>query len=95
MDHSNHAGGTGATSTGNGLPNLFYVQKMYWVVLGAAVAVATLINVLNKVLALQRYHLRVVFHCRCWLTHLKIPVETVEAKVHLLVVLRHNYSCRA
>ncbi|KAF7504921.1 hypothetical protein GJ744_001568 [Endocarpon pusillum] len=42
-------------STGEGVPNLFYMQKMYWAVLGAAIACATLINVLNKVLALQRY----------------------------------------
>jgi hypothetical protein len=55
MDHSSHAGGMGSTSVGNGVPNLFYVQKMYWVVIGAGIAFATLVNVLDKVLALQRY----------------------------------------
>lgn len=64
MDHSHHAGGMGGISTGNGALNLFYVQKMYWAVLGAAIAFATLINVLNKVLALQRYHSGVVFQPR-------------------------------
>ena len=55
MDHSSHAGGMGSTSVGGGVPSLFYIQKMYWAVIGAAIAFATLANVLNKVLALQRY----------------------------------------
>lgn len=55
MDHSSHAGGMGSMSMGDGVPNLFYVQRMYWAVLGASIGFATLVNVLNKVQALQRY----------------------------------------
>lgn len=55
MDHSSHAGGMGSMSTGGGIPSLFYIQKVYWALLGAAIAFATLVNVLNKVQALERY----------------------------------------
>jgi hypothetical protein len=54
MDHSDHAGGMGSMSMQEGVPNLFYLQRMYWALIGAAIAFATMINVLNKLLALQR-----------------------------------------
>ena len=44
----------GSSPMADGVPDLFYVQRMYWVVLGAAIAFGTLINVLNKLLALER-----------------------------------------
>jgi len=53
--HTSHAGGVGGTSVESGVPDLFYIQRMYWAVIGAAIAFAALINVTNKVLALQRY----------------------------------------
>lgn len=55
MAHSSHAGGMGGMSMGAAATDLFYVQRMYWAVLGAAIAFATMVNVMNKVLALQRY----------------------------------------
>ncbi|OAX80758.1 hypothetical protein ACJ72_04899 [Emergomyces africanus] len=56
MSHAGHGGGGGgggATSTGNG-PSYFYMQQMYWAVVGSAIGVATMGNVLNKILAAQR-----------------------------------------
>ncbi|KAL9125378.1 MAG: hypothetical protein Q9217_005413 [Psora testacea] len=47
-------GGMGSMSMGDGLPNLFYMQKMYWAVVGAAIGVATLANILNNILLRQR-----------------------------------------
>ena len=55
MDNSSHGGGMGGMSTGAGVPNNFYIQKTYWAVVGAALALATAVNVLNKILAWQRY----------------------------------------
>lgn len=54
MDHSSHGGGMGSSPMADGLPDLFYVQKIYWIVLGVAIACGTLVNVLNKLLALER-----------------------------------------
>lgn len=47
--------GMGSMDMGPGIPGLFYMAKMYWVVIGSVVAFATLVNVLNKILAYQRY----------------------------------------
>ena len=58
MDHGS-AHGMGGMDMGSRVPGLFYMAKMYWVIVGAAVAFATCINVLNKVLAYQRYLLTV------------------------------------
>lgn len=44
----------GSMSMGPGVPGLFYLQKMYWAVVGAAIAAATVVNLLNHVLARQR-----------------------------------------
>lgn len=52
MDHSHHGGGI---STADGVPDNFYMQRMYWAVVGAAVVFATVVNVLNKILAWERY----------------------------------------
>lgn len=46
--------GHGSMSMGNGVPGLFYLQKMYWAVIGSAIAAATVVNVLNRFLAFQR-----------------------------------------
>lgn len=46
--------GMGHMSMGNGVPGLFYLQKMYWAVVGSAIAAGTVINVLNRFLAYQR-----------------------------------------
>jgi hypothetical protein len=53
--HTSHSGGVDDMSEESGVPDLVYIQRMYWTVIGAAIAFATLINVMNKVLALQRY----------------------------------------
>lgn len=60
MDHSSHSGSAHSdsaesTAGGNRVPSLLHVQKMYWAVLGAAIAFGALVNVLNKILAWQRY----------------------------------------
>ncbi|GAD98847.1 predicted protein [Paecilomyces variotii No. 5] len=44
----------GDMSMGDGVPGLFYLQKMYWAVVGSAVAAATVVHVLNCLLARQR-----------------------------------------
>ena len=49
------SGGMGGISMGSGVPNLFYMQQMFWAAVGAAIACATLVNVLNKLIYRQRY----------------------------------------
>ncbi|KAJ6113344.1 hypothetical protein N7523_006661 [Penicillium sp. IBT 18751x] len=44
----------GSMSMGDGVPSLFYLQKMYWAVVGSAIAAATVVNILNKGLAQHR-----------------------------------------
>jgi hypothetical protein len=39
---------------GNGVPGLFYLQRMYWAVVGTAIGIATLVNVLDKIVETQR-----------------------------------------
>ncbi|KAJ5092507.1 hypothetical protein NUU61_007377 [Penicillium alfredii] len=46
----------GAMSMGAGVPSLFYLQKMYWAVVGSAIGAATLANVLNHAVAQHRLH---------------------------------------
>lgn len=46
--------GMGNMSMGNGVPGLFYLQKMFWAAVGAAIALATAVNVYNKILCRQR-----------------------------------------
>lgn len=52
--------GMGGMSMGDGVPSLFYFQKMYWVVVGISVGWATCVNVYNNMLYRQRFvvHLR-------------------------------------
>jgi len=38
----------GSAPMSDGIPDLFYSQVMYWVLVGSAIAAATLINVLNE-----------------------------------------------
>ena len=47
-------GGMGNMSMGNGVPSLFYLQQMFWAVIGAATACATVVNIYNKLLWRQR-----------------------------------------
>ncbi|KAJ5502629.1 Riboflavin synthase-like beta-barrel [Penicillium fimorum] len=44
----------GSMSMGDGIPSLFTLQKMYWAVVGSVVGAATLVNVLDRVLARHR-----------------------------------------
>ncbi|PWY83442.1 hypothetical protein BO70DRAFT_335458 [Aspergillus heteromorphus CBS 117.55] len=46
--------GMGDMSMGDGVPGLFYLQKMYWAVVGSAIAAGTVVNILNRLLARQR-----------------------------------------
>ena len=55
MEGMDMAGGAmGGASMGTGIPSLFYMQRMYWAAIGAAIAIATLVNLLNKALLRQR-----------------------------------------
>ncbi|KAE8146746.1 FAD-binding domain-containing protein [Aspergillus avenaceus] len=47
-------GSMGNMSMGDGVPNLFYLQKMYWAVVGSAIAAGTVVNLYNRLLAFQR-----------------------------------------
>lgn len=49
-----HAGHHGGGAMGGTMPDYFYMQQMYWAVVGAAIAVATICNLLNKIIAIQR-----------------------------------------
>lgn len=44
----------GDMSMGDDVPGLFYLQKMYWAVVGSAIAAATVVHILNRSLARQR-----------------------------------------
>jgi hypothetical protein len=44
----------GDMSMGAGVPGLFYFQKMYWTVVGSAIAAGTVVYALNYFLARQR-----------------------------------------
>lgn len=44
----------GSNSMGTGTPRLFDLQKIYWTVLGWAISVATVVNILNRLLAQHR-----------------------------------------
>ncbi|KAK2791573.1 hypothetical protein FQN52_004764 [Onygenales sp. PD_12] len=55
MDHDHMDMGMGDMNMGDGVPGLFYTQQMYWAVVGAAIAVATVANVLNNLIAVQRF----------------------------------------
>jgi hypothetical protein len=44
----------GSMSMGDGAPSLFTMQKMYWAVVGSAIGAATLVNILNRLLAQHR-----------------------------------------
>ncbi|PYH45324.1 ferric reductase family protein [Aspergillus saccharolyticus JOP 1030-1] len=54
MDMDMSMSGMGHMSMGDGVPGLFYLQKMYWVVIGSAIAAGTVVNLLNRYLAYQR-----------------------------------------
>ncbi|KAJ5952938.1 Riboflavin synthase-like beta-barrel [Penicillium vulpinum] len=44
----------GSMSMGDGVPSLFTLQKMYWAAVGSVIGAATLVNVLDRVLARHR-----------------------------------------
>lgn len=44
----------GSMSMGPGVPTLFTLQQMYWAVVGSAIAAATIVNVLDRLLAQHR-----------------------------------------
>ncbi|OJK02091.1 hypothetical protein ASPACDRAFT_114742 [Aspergillus aculeatus ATCC 16872] len=54
MDMDMSMSGMGHMSMGAGVPGFFYLQKMYWVVIGSAIAAGTVVNLLNRYLAYQR-----------------------------------------
>lgn len=45
----------GSMSMGNGVPSMFALQQIYWVVVGSAIGIATFVNGLNRLLARYRY----------------------------------------
>lgn len=52
--HSHHGGGASPATGGGGVPDMFNLQRMYWAVVGAVIAAATIANIMNKVMAAQR-----------------------------------------
>jgi hypothetical protein len=54
MDGLDMSDSMGSMSMGDGVPGLFYMQQMYWKVVGAAIAFAFAVNMFHKALALQR-----------------------------------------
>ncbi|EHY57379.1 ferric-chelate reductase Frp1 [Exophiala dermatitidis] len=44
----------GSMGSGSGVPGYFYMQKMFWAVIGTAIGVAALCNLLNHILLWQR-----------------------------------------
>ncbi|KEF61932.1 uncharacterized protein A1O9_03504 [Exophiala aquamarina CBS 119918] len=44
----------GSMGTTSGVPGYFYMQKMYWVVIGSVIAFAALLNLLDNILLWQR-----------------------------------------
>ena len=55
MSGMDMAGGMGSMDMGSGVPDLFYLQKVFWAVIGAAIACATVVHFLDIVLFWQRY----------------------------------------
>ncbi|KLJ06745.1 hypothetical protein EMPG_17766 [Blastomyces silverae] len=53
MSHAGHGGGGGGGGSTGDAPSYFYMQQMYWAVVGSAIGVATVGNVLNKIVAAQ------------------------------------------
>jgi hypothetical protein len=53
IEKRQHAG-HGAPASSGGVPSMFELQKMYWAVVGAVIAAATVANLLNKLIAAQR-----------------------------------------
>lgn len=45
----------GSMSMGDGVPTPSEMQKVYWAVVGAAIATATVLNIYNKLLCRQRF----------------------------------------
>lgn len=53
--HDGHGGmDMGSMGTASGVPGYFYMQKMYWVVIGSIIAFAALLNLLDNILLWQR-----------------------------------------
>ena len=48
------AGGMGDMDMGSGVPDLLYLQKIFWAVIGAAIACATVVNFVDVALCWQR-----------------------------------------
>lgn len=44
----------GSMSMGNGIPSMFALQKIYWIVVGSAIGTATIVNGINRILARNR-----------------------------------------
>ncbi|KAK5065289.1 hypothetical protein LTR84_001127 [Exophiala bonariae] len=55
LRHDGHGGmDMGSMGTSSGVPGYFYMQKMYWAAIGAVIAFAALINLLDIILLWQR-----------------------------------------
>jgi len=55
MDMGGMDMGMGGMDMGSGVPSLFYLQQVYWAMVGAVIAAFFLVNVYTKVLCWQRY----------------------------------------
>ncbi|WEW61409.1 ferric-chelate reductase Frp1 [Emydomyces testavorans] len=55
MERRHDHGGGASTDAGSGVPSMFHMQRMYWAVVGTVLAVATVANIMNRVIAAQRF----------------------------------------
>jgi hypothetical protein len=44
----------GSMSIGNGVPSMFDLQQTYWAVVGSVIGVATIVNLINRLLYQNR-----------------------------------------
>lgn len=93
-------GDMGGTSSGAGMPALVDFPKIYWAIVGATIAFATLVNVINIIICRQRFvayfiismtHLTVyqIICCEEWTTN------TRKTKEHIFRGKCHSYCNHA
>ncbi|KKZ59908.1 hypothetical protein EMCG_05294 [[Emmonsia] crescens] len=84
MSHAGHSGGGGGGTSGSGeAPSYFYMQQMYWAVVGSVIGVATVGNVLNKIIAAQSTYATITAMTREASNAPLAPIIIGRAKLHL------------
>ncbi|KAJ9666689.1 ferric-chelate reductase Frp1 [Coniosporium apollinis] len=55
-DHSSMSSGQGSMSTGSGVPTNFEIQELYWAFVGAGIAAAAAVNIIDYAIYYQRLY---------------------------------------